>query len=77
MVKKDYYLILRVKKLSVETQDEIADEIERALNYDSMRCYFHHKNLVVIPSRKELTAVLEVMHQYKIGGVIKPYHKQI
>lgn len=75
MVKKDYYLILRVKKLEVKVQNELSDEIDAALDYDDLRSYFNHKNLVVIPSKAELPKVLEIMKKYKVGGVIRPYRK--
>ena len=74
MVSKDYYLILRVKKLEVEIQNEISDEIDAVLD-DDLRCYFSHKNLIVIPSKAELPKVLEIMKKFRIGGVIKPYKK--
>lgn len=76
MVKKDYYLMLRVKKLNVNVQNEIADEIDKVLDYDDLRCYFNHKNLVVIPSKEEMTGVLEIMKKFKIGGVLRPYYKK-
>lgn len=72
---KEYYFLIRTKKLNREVRINLAEEIEAALDYDDFRVYFHHQNTVALVKKEEFAKVIEILKKYKVGGTIKRYRK--
>lgn len=72
---KEYYFLIRTKKLPKETRINLAEDVEVALDYDDFRVFFHHQNTVALVKKEEFTKVIEVLKKYKVGATIKRKRK--